>query len=316
MPVGLQNFQYFISVADNKSFVETSKETWVSQPAVSYHINKLEKFFGIRLFNRCSGSNSIQLTSEGKILYDLVKPFVNEINNLHDYWRGQNKEETKITIGATFIHANYILPILIPILREKYEEKKIKISVYTDNNSSNIMSDLVQLKTDIGMIILNKPKPIPYPELEIVSIRREKILIVVRTGHPLFGRKISLKELGNFPLIVPPFSTDPGFSIGSQLLKKKIQANSFIEVDSIELAKKVVLEGANGGALIPEIAVLKEIEAKKLSVLDDSNNIYIDYAIVVNPKNNNLPEKRTFLNLLASMYNIRGVDLLKKGYVS
>ena len=120
---------------------------------------------------------------------------------------------------ATFIHANYILPVLISILREEYEESKIKISVYTDN-SKNIMNDVAQLKTDIGMITLSKPKQNAFPELEILSIRRERIRIIVRADHPLAGSIHRTKELKDFPLIIPPSNTDPGHSIRLQITEK------------------------------------------------------------------------------------------------
>ncbi len=313
MSLGLQNLQYFISVADNKSFVETSKKTWVSAPAVSYHISKLESYFGTKLFNRSLGNRSIQLTSEGKILYDLVKPFITEIGALHDYWKSQDKrnQESLITIGATFIHANYILPILIPMLQEEYEETDITISVYTDNNSKNIMENVSQSKTDIGMIILSRPEQIPGNELKTIAVRKERLRIVVGADYPTASGKSPLDNSAGFSLIIPPPHTDPGYSLRLQLIENKIQASCFIEVDSIELAKKVVLGGINVGALLPEIAVLRDTKTKKFIFFDDNINLFINYAIIVNPKNINSPKKRKFLNSLVHMYNTCSTELIK-----
>ena len=61
----------FHSVATNLSFTKASKELFISQPAISKAISKLEDSLGLSLFTR--SSRGVQLTSEGEILFEHAK---------------------------------------------------------------------------------------------------------------------------------------------------------------------------------------------------------------------------------------------------
>lgn len=56
----------FCSVARNLSFTKASKELFISQPAISKHIQELEAEYKIRLFER-KGTH-ISLTADGELL--------------------------------------------------------------------------------------------------------------------------------------------------------------------------------------------------------------------------------------------------------
>lgn len=56
------------SVATHLSFTKAANELFISQPAISKHIQELEKEYGVRLFDRIG--NRIQLTRAGQLLLD------------------------------------------------------------------------------------------------------------------------------------------------------------------------------------------------------------------------------------------------------
>lgn len=71
--------QYFLAVANNKSFSKAAKELFISQPALSKTISNLEKEFEVFLFDRTSKS-STELTPAGDLLYDFFSKFMNDFN--------------------------------------------------------------------------------------------------------------------------------------------------------------------------------------------------------------------------------------------
>lgn len=58
----------FYSVARNQSFTRAAKELFVSQPAITKHINELERQYSVRLFDRTGGK--IMLTDAGRLLLE------------------------------------------------------------------------------------------------------------------------------------------------------------------------------------------------------------------------------------------------------
>ena len=67
----------FYHVARLRSVSKAAKYLEIGQPTVSTHLQKMEKEFGVTLFDRIK--RPIQLTSDGVIFYDLAGPIVERI---------------------------------------------------------------------------------------------------------------------------------------------------------------------------------------------------------------------------------------------
>lgn len=81
----------FLSVAKNLSFTKASQELFVSQPAITKHIQELETCYQVRLFDR--QGNKISLTEAGKLCRSIVKR----------YWRTISGWNTKCICCITNI---------------------------------------------------------------------------------------------------------------------------------------------------------------------------------------------------------------------
>ncbi len=99
----------FQSVAKNLSFTKASQELFVSQPAITKHIQELETYYQARLFER-QGSK-ISLTVAGELLLkhsekilDDYKRLEYEMHLLHNEYIGELK------LGASTTIAQYVLP--------------------------------------------------------------------------------------------------------------------------------------------------------------------------------------------------------------
>ena len=102
----------FQSVAKNLSFTKASQELFVSQPAITKHIQELETYYQARLFER-QGSK-ISLTVAGELLLkhsekilDDYKRLEYEMHLLHNEYIGELK------LGASTTIAQYVLPPLL-----------------------------------------------------------------------------------------------------------------------------------------------------------------------------------------------------------
>lgn len=57
-------FEYVLAIAKEKNMTQAAKKLYISQPALTVTINKLEERLGVKLFDRTS--NPIQLTYAGE----------------------------------------------------------------------------------------------------------------------------------------------------------------------------------------------------------------------------------------------------------
>ena len=102
----------FLSVANHLSFTKASQELFISQPAISKHIQELESDFETRLFER--RGNSIALTASGELLIKHAEELMEQYQHLEyamHLLHGDYVGELKL--GASTTIAQYVLP---PIL--------------------------------------------------------------------------------------------------------------------------------------------------------------------------------------------------------
>ena len=69
--LNMNSLKIFLEVANSNSFLEASNKLYVSQPAISKSMSKLEKDLNVTLFYRTN--KGISLTPSGEILYNYLK---------------------------------------------------------------------------------------------------------------------------------------------------------------------------------------------------------------------------------------------------
>ncbi|MCI5510579.1 MAG: LysR family transcriptional regulator, partial [Eubacterium sp.] len=74
----LSQYRIFYAVAKAGNISRAAKELFISQPAISKSISKLEESLGVTLFTR--GSRGVQLTCEGQVLYHHVSSAFDTLN--------------------------------------------------------------------------------------------------------------------------------------------------------------------------------------------------------------------------------------------
>ena len=116
----------FQSVAKNLSFTKASQELFVSQPAITKHIQELESTYQARLFDR-QGSK-ISLTEAGKLLLEHCgriledyKRLEYEMHLLHNEYTGE------LRLGASTTIAQYVLPPLLASFIKKFPQVNLSL---------------------------------------------------------------------------------------------------------------------------------------------------------------------------------------------
>ena len=122
--INLDLYRIFYIVAKSGSISSAANILYISQPAITFQIKKLEEQLGVSLFTRTK--HGVLLTNEGQILFDYVKIAIESIDNGENALSNlKNLDSGTIRIGVSTTICRYIL---MPHL-EKFHKKYPKIDI-------------------------------------------------------------------------------------------------------------------------------------------------------------------------------------------
>lgn len=161
----------FQSVAKNLSFTKASQELFVSQPAITKHIQELETYYQARLFER-QGSK-ISLTDAGELLLkhsekilDDYKQLEYEMHLLHNEYIGE------LRLGASTTIAQYVLPPLLGNFIAKFPQVNLSL---INGNSRGVETALQEHRIDLGLV----EGIFRLPNLKYTSFLQDELLIAM-----------------------------------------------------------------------------------------------------------------------------------------
>ncbi len=185
----------FLSVAKHLSFTQASKELFISQPAISKHIQELESEFQTRLFER--KGNSISLTQSGALLVKHAEAIREQYQHLEYVMHSLSGEMVgELRLGASTTIAQYVLPPILARFTELYPQ--IKLSLLS-GNSREIEEELEAHRIDLGLIEgIYRRRNLKYTPF----IKDELIGIAQKETQNVIPASIQLKDLAQYPLIL------------------------------------------------------------------------------------------------------------------
>ena len=245
--MNIRDLKYIVEVAKQKNFARASEKVFVSQPALSMQIKKLEENLGIEIFER--GKQSFMITPAGQEIIkkaEIILRESEEIKNIAKNFKDPLKGE--IRIGAFPTLSSYFLPNFVKNLHKKFPLLKI----FLIEAKSDELLELLK-KGDIDCAFLTMP--INDDSVVGEKIFSEKFILATPKNHPLAKKsKIQLKELKNQELML----LEDGHCLRNQALdicsSVKAYENTNFQATSLETLRQMVASGT-GITLIPEIAV-------------------------------------------------------------
>ena len=224
----LHQLRIFESVARHKNVTRASHELHMSQPAVSQQIKLLEEECASRLVVR--NGQGVDLTERGRAFLDAITPIVAQVGDVENAFKAKpdDKKSGLLTVGGSRSHSVTVLP---EILRD-FKQNHPWVQFSLESNDSGTMEQRV-LSADVEIAIVNHPSlsdqiaSEPYKEMGIVAF--------TLAGSPLVGKKITLTELFQIPLVVRRRS-----STLKELLKQGYKPNIAVQCDISETVKAAV----------------------------------------------------------------------------
>lgn len=192
--MNLDHLKTFREVVKLGSFSEVAKKLSISQPAVSFQIQKLEQELGIRLIDRTQ--RAITLTAAGKRLLRFAESVGEERERLqHDLAQIRDDVSGDLLIAASTIPGEFLLPPLLVKFKQRHPAVRIQVAA---TDSLTVINRVLDGTYEVGFCGM-APKG---QDLESLKIAGDEIVLIVSPEHSFAQRgEVSPAELEGEPLI-------------------------------------------------------------------------------------------------------------------
>lgn len=249
MNIDLNAYKTFYLVAKYKSFTKASQELFISQPAVTQTIKKLEDQLNIELFNR-SANGKITLTAAGEVVYYYAEKIFNlALANKTVVEQARDASFEVINIGVPTHIGSFYLVKYLKMFNEKYPNVKFNII----NKKSDEMIIMLK-KRELDVVIDTNMNDFRDDLISTIKILDLDSCFVCSEKYKNIARKekIELNELMRYPLILPGETTSNRKMIDYKFKEKGITLKPLIEANSSSISRQLIIEGIGIGWMIKE----------------------------------------------------------------
>lgn len=193
--------EYVIAIAQAKTISGAAKNLYISQPALSQYLQRIEQELGTPIFNRRGSHLDLTPTGEvlvqkGRALLNMRQDMLEQINGLAD------KNKKTIRFGISPFYSKYYLPPLMLYYREHYPQTRFEIV-------EKISVELEKAVLEGSLEVCFAPAYPIVPGLHYEMIHMEEIMIAVPKDHPVnqyatpsYGTPyMEMEHLKNLPFV-------------------------------------------------------------------------------------------------------------------
>ena len=248
----MRALKYMLSVEETGSITAAAREHFVTQPAVSIQLKKLQDELGTILFEFVG--REVRFTAAGKKILDyarrmaaLEKEMEGEISGIAGLSSGE------VSIGTIDAASIYILPSVYSSFRRKYPGIELRIDV---SSTMPLLEKMLGGGLDLVVGTLSSEKRARVVETEIF---REKLVPIAPPDHPAAAKRgINIETFAGHPFISFHRESVTRCMIEAALLDMGVTLEVAMEIDSQEAIKNLVASGL-GLSILPHETVRGEI---------------------------------------------------------
>ena len=243
----------FMAVAEQGSFSRAADDLFLTQPAVSKRIVKLENQLKTQLFDRIG--RNVYLTVAGqhllpkaKVILEAMANTADELTNLSGRVGGQLRIATSHHISLHRLPA----PLRKFIALYPHVELDIQFA-----ESEVIYEGLLHGRWQLGIITLN---PEPHAQLQQQAIWQDKMKFVAAPDHPLNQqRAVKLSQLSSFPALLSKTSTFTRSIIEQDFAAQNLALNVAMSTNNLDTIRMMVSIGM-GWSILPQTLINSQIK--------------------------------------------------------
>lgn len=192
----LRHLRYFVSVAEELSFLRAARRLNVSQPPLSQAIKELEEELDTRLFNRTS--RKVELTDSGLFLLSRARSILAQISRTGTELQLLQQKKEVLRIG--FVRPISILPPSMKAFRSKFPDVHLILVPSSNRNARDFLTN-DEADANIGAYVA------PDAHIDSILWAEVKLQAIMPDTHPMAKRpEVTMKDLAGYPLLLPGLS--------------------------------------------------------------------------------------------------------------
>lgn len=257
--VTLKQLRYFTALARELHFGRAAEACAVTQPALSMQINELEQTLGLTLFERTR--SGVQLSPKGAELAERAGRILGEVRDFVAYAQHASHVLTgSLRLGVIPTIAPYVLPPLLPLLRDAYPELELRVR---ETQTQQLVDELLDGKLDVLLLAL----PIKHQDLDSLDLFEDRFVLALPKARKVSGKVFATPEMIEQERLL---LLEEGHCLRDQALSycnlKQVQGLNTFGASS--LSTIVELVGAGFGiTLLPEISLGLETRGRELTLM-------------------------------------------------
>lgn len=254
----LNELRFVIAVAQERNFRRAAERCFVTQPALSLGIKKLEEELSVVIFER--NRNDVSPTEAGEKIIEQAQVVLEESARLKEIAQlGTNPLQGLFKLGMIHSVGPYLLPEIIPILRVNVPDMPLEIE---ENLTANLEVQLKNGIIDAAVVAL----PFEMPGIEVQSLYDEDFSVVVPANHHWANRKqIKPAELSEEKVLL----LNSGHCFSNQVTQacpELSRKGEVLQGNSLETIRNMVASNL-GITVLPASATMARYENPLLKVI-------------------------------------------------
>lgn len=254
----LNELKFIVALAKARNFRKAAEVCFVSQPALSLAVKKLEDELGVQLFER--NRNDVTMTVVGELVVEQATRVMEEANRVKEIARqGNNQLAGALKLGVIYSVGPYLLPEIIPILRKTAPEMPL---IVEENLTSNLEAQLRNGVIDVVIIAL----PFDIPGIKTLPLYEEEFVVVVPSIHEWAGRDaIAASELADEKILL----LNSGHCFSNQVLQacpNLGQKGEVLQGNSLDTIRNMVASNL-GLTVLPASATISRYQNPLIAVV-------------------------------------------------
>lgn len=287
----IESLKVFCDLAETESFTKAAQINHITQSAVSQQVSSLERTFNALLIER--SKKKFRLTREGTLLYEYSKQLIQTYDSLFH----KLQEIRDIVSGTIRVATIYSIGLHdLPPYLKRFLRSYPTVNVHVEYRRSNqVYDDIIGNVDDLGLVAY----PVKNPKLEIVPLRRDKLVLICHPQHPFSAKtSIPLAEIAGQKFISFEPDIPTRKAIDKIFRDVGVQVQTVMEFDNIETVKRAVEIDA-GISIVPAGTVTQEVAKSTLAQLQMEDGDYFRPLAVIYKKSKVLsPAMKQFISVL------------------
>jgi DNA-binding transcriptional LysR family regulator len=257
--MNIETLRIFCDVVQHQSFSRGAKINDVSQSAATQSVHRVEEHFGVRLVDR--SKRPFVLTPEGQVCHEGFREVLDLYDSVEAHVHSLRKEISGLVrVAAIYSVGLHDISRCMQDFMRNFPKAKVRLEYLRPNK---VYEAVLNSEADLGIVSY----PQATPELNVIPLRSERMVVVCHPDHPLNKHKtLTAGQLQDIDFI--GFDRDLSIrkEIDRHLRQHAVSIRMVMEFDNIETIKQAV-EISAGVSILPEPTIRDEVRSGTLAAI-------------------------------------------------